>query len=126
MKKCDFCAREISYHEMYCCEECNKKANDFYELQEKFSKLFSVLNGIFVMAIGILIFAFSFLPGFAVYGIAISLLVLAVLYFFCPFPPDVMIHKYKIKKSIKFCRIISLMLFTLSIITFICAIIFIR
>lgn len=126
MKKCDFCAREISYHEMYCCEECNKKANDFYEMQEKFSKLFAVLNGIFVMAIGICIFAFSFLPVFSVYAIAVSLFALAVLYFFCPFPPDIMIHKYKIKKSIKFCRIISLALLILSMVVFSCAIIFIR
>ena len=52
MKKCEYCAKEISYHDMYCDEECQKKANDFYDLKEKFVKLFAIVNGICVISIG--------------------------------------------------------------------------
>lgn len=116
MKQCEYCAKEISYHEMYCSDECQKNTNDFYDLRDKYSKVFSILNGIFVLSIGIGIFAYSFLPTFGAFLVAISLLVLAVLYFFCPFPPDVMIHKYKLKKSVKFCKIVSIVLLVLGVI----------
>ncbi len=123
MKKCDYCAKEISYHEMYCDEDCQKNANSFYDLREKFSKIFAVINGICVIAIGICIFAFSFYREIGLYGAASALTILGVMYFFLPFPPDVMIQKYKIKKSIKICRIIAGVLFALGIGLFITAII---
>ena len=36
MKKCEYCAKEISYHEMYCCYECQNSANKYYDLKDKF------------------------------------------------------------------------------------------
>ncbi|MBQ0097722.1 MAG: hypothetical protein KBS62_02130 [Oscillospiraceae bacterium] len=122
MKQCDYCAKEISYHEMYCCDECQKKTIDFYDLRDKYSKVFSIFNGIFVLSIGIGIFAYSFLPTFGAFLIAVSLLVLSVLYFLFPFPPEIMIHKRKLEKSIKFCRIVSLVLFILGILATVFAI----
>ena len=31
MKKCDYCAKEISYFEQYCDENCQANANKYYE-----------------------------------------------------------------------------------------------
>ena len=50
MKKCDYCAKEISYFEQYCSEECHGNANKYYETTEKYGKLFSIINMICVFA----------------------------------------------------------------------------
>ena len=119
MKKCEYCAREISYHEMYCCDECQNGANRFYDLREKFQKPYAVINGIFVIAIGICIFLYSFLRDVGALGAAGSLIILGIMYFFLPFPPDVMIQKYKLKKSIKITKIIAAVIFALGAIVLI-------
>ena len=119
MKKCEYCAKEISYHEMYCCDECQDQANKFYEMREKFQKPFSVINGIFVIAIGICIFLYSFLRDVGAIGASVSLIILGVMYFFLPFPPEIMIHKYKLKKSVKITKIIAAVIFALGIIVLI-------
>ena len=115
MKQCEYCSKEISYHEMYCNEDCQKKANDFYDLREKFSKFFAVVNGICVLSVGICIFAFSFFPQLGLYGAGSALFILGVLYFFLPFPPEIMIHKKKIEKSVKISRIIAIIIFVLGV-----------
>ena len=113
MKKCEYCSKEISYHEMYCSDECQVGANAYYELKDKFQKPYAAINGIFVIAIGISIFLYSFLPDVGAIGAASSLLILGVMYFFLPFPPEVMIHKYQLKKSIKITKIIAGVIFAL-------------
>ncbi|MBQ3416473.1 MAG: DUF2116 family Zn-ribbon domain-containing protein [Ruminococcus sp.] len=115
MKKCEYCAKEISYHEMYCDEDCQRKANAYYDLKEKFSKLFMIVNGICVLSIGIFIFAFSFFPELGLYGASGALIILGLMYFFLPFPPEIMINKYKIEKSLKICRIIAIVLFVIGV-----------
>ena len=113
MKKCEYCAKEISYHEMYCSDECQNSANRYYDLKEKFQKPYSVINGIFVIAIGICIFLYSFLRDVGAIGAASSLLILGIMYFFLPFPPEVMIHKYKLKKAVKITKILAIIIFAL-------------
>ena len=44
MKQCEYCGKEISYHELYCSDDCQIKANRFYERSEMFSKPFTVVN----------------------------------------------------------------------------------
>lgn len=119
MKRCDYCAREISYHEMYCSDECQNGANRFYDLREKFQKLFAVINGICVIAVGVCIFLYSFLRDVGALGGASALMILGVMYFFLPFPPDVMIHKYKLKKSLMITKIIAGVIFALGLIVLI-------
>lgn len=119
MKKCEYCAKEISYHEMYCSDECQNQANHFFEMREKYQKLFSVINGIAVLAIGICLFLYSFTRGVGAIGGAAALLILGVMYFFLPFPPDVMIQKRKLKKSIFITKIIAGVLILLGIIVLI-------
>lgn len=115
MKQCEYCAKEISYHEMYCDDECQRKANAFFDLKEKFSKLFAIVNGICVISIGIFIFAFSFMPAVGLYGAASALLVLGLMYFFLPYPPESMIRRFKIEKSIRICRTIAVILFLIGL-----------
>lgn len=98
---------------MYCSDDCQDGANRFYDLREKFQKPYSVINGIFVIAVGICIFLYSFLRDAGAIGGGASLLILGAMYFFLPFPPEAMIHKYKLKKSIKFTKIIAAAIFAL-------------
>ena len=119
MKKCEYCAKEISYHEMYCCDECQDAANRFYDLREKFQKPFAVINGICVIAVGICIFLYSFLRDIGAIGGSSALIILGTMYFFLPFPPDVMIHKYKLKKALFISKIIAGVILALGLIVLI-------
>lgn len=116
MKKCEYCGKEISYFEQYCGDDCHLEANKFYELQEKFGKLFSVINGICVFGIpvGLFMFSFSRTAG-AVISVA-SCFVLGLMLLALPFPTDGMISKYKIKNAVKKTRIVGLAIIGLGII----------
>ena len=107
LKKCEFCAKEISYHEMYCCDECQKNTNKFYEVRDKISKLIGVINGISVLSIGIGLFIFSMIREVGAYMVAIPTVILGILFLLFPIPADVMIQKLKLKKAIKITRIIA-------------------
>ena len=115
MKKCEYCAKEISYHEMYCSDECQDGANKYYELREKFQKPYSIINGIFVIAVGICIFLYSFMRDVGAIGGGSALVILGIMYFLLPFAPDVMIHKYKLKKSILITKIIAAVVFAIGV-----------
>ena len=91
----------------------------YYDLKDKFQKPYSVINGIFVIAIGVCIFLYSFLRDVGAIGGASSLLILGLMYFFLPFPPEIMIHKYKLKKSILITKIIAGVIFVLGLIVLI-------
>lgn len=115
MKKCAYCAKEIGYHEMYCSDDCQIGANQFYDKKEKFQKLFAVINGVCVLGIGILIFVYSFLPDAGAIGVAACLLILGVTYFLLPFPVESMIEKFKLKKAVFITRCIAVVIFVLGI-----------
>ncbi len=115
MKKCEYCAKEISYHEMYCSDECQDGANKYYELREKYQKPYSIINGIFVIAVGICIFLYSFMRDVGAIGGGSALVILGIMYFLLPFAPDVMIHKYKLKKSILITKIIAAVVFAIGV-----------
>ena len=107
MKKCAYCAKEIDYSEMYCSDECQAVANAFYDMRSKNQKAFSVLNGICVLGIGVCFFLYAFLPDVAVIAGGSLTLVLGAMYFLLPFPADVMIEKYKLKKALFITRCIA-------------------
>ena len=91
LKKCDYCAKEISYFEQYCSEECHGNANKYYETTEKYGKLFSIINMI------------------CFFGITVaSCDILGIMLILLPFPTENMISKYKLKKATKITRIIGL------------------
>ena len=119
MKKCEYCAKEISYHEIYCCDDCQTNANKFYDTRDKISTLMGIINGVCVMSIGIGLFVFSFLRTVGGYMISIPLFILGILFLLFPMPADVMINKYKIEKSMKMTRIISIGMLVLGLVAFI-------
>ncbi len=108
MKKCEYCGKEISYMEQYCCESCEKKAVDFYYMREKNTKIFSLVNGVCVMAIPIGIFASTLYASLGHIVIIAALLILGVTDTLLPFPVDNMISSMKLKKAILVTRLIGL------------------
>lgn len=119
MKKCEYCAKEISYFEQYCDEDCHAKANKFFEMRERFEHTFSVVNGICVFGIPIGIFLFSFLRTAGMIVTVLSCLVLGVMLILLPFPTDNMISKYKIQKAVKITRYIGFAVLALGVAAFV-------
>lgn len=115
MKKCDYCAKEISYFEQYCCDECHEQANKHYEKVEKFSKVFSIVNMICIFGIPIGLFMFSFLKVPGAITATASCIILGLMLILLPFPTDGMISKRKLKKAISLTRIIGAAVIALGI-----------
>ena len=113
MKRCGYCAKEIGYHEMYCCDDCQIGVNEFDEKREKFQTVFSIVNGVCVLGVGICIFMYSFLPQFAAVAGPVLMMILGAMCFLLPFPADVMIERFKLKKAIFITRIIAGVLFAI-------------
>ena len=124
MKKCEYCAKEISYFDQYCSEECQRKAVRFYDLREKYTKIFSIINAVCVFAIpvGIFILSFSMDTGFTM--ISFATLILGITVTLLPFPVENMISSMKIKKAVNVTKIIGLILVLIGIILVVLDIIF--
>ena len=107
MKKCDYCAKEITYFEQYCSDECQRRANKYYETSEKYGKLFSVINVICVFGIPVGLFLFPFSKSVGTVLASVCCVVLGIMLLFLPFPTEGMISKLKLQKSMKITRIIG-------------------
>lgn len=110
MKKCEYCGKEISYFEQYCDDDCHYQANKFYEMNEKYGKLFALINGVCVFGIPIGIFIFSFSGTIGITVAVASCFILGILMILLPFPTDGMISKHKIKEAVKRTRIFGLVI----------------
>lgn len=107
MKKCNYCAKEITYFEQYCSDECQRRANKYYETSEKYGKLFSVINVICVFGIPVGLFLFPFSKSVGTVLASVCCVVLGIMLLFLPFPTEGMISKLKLQKSMKITRIIG-------------------
>ena len=116
MKKCEYCAKEISYHEQYCSIDCHAQANKYYEKCEKYGKVFSVINGICVFGIPIGLFVATFLriPG-TIVAFA-SCVILGIMLILLPFPTDSMISKHKLQKAMKITKILGILVIAFGVI----------
>ena len=115
MKQCEYCGKEISYHEIYCSEDCQIKANRFYERCEKFSIPFTAVNTVCVFGIPIGLFLMSFLKVLGTVVASGSCIVLGLMLIIFPFPTEGMIKKFKIKKAIKIVRILGIAVIVLGL-----------
>lgn len=107
MKKCEFCGKQISYFDQYCDDECHMKANKFYEKSERFSKVFSIINGICVFGIPVGLFLISFSRSVGLTVALASCIILGIMLIILPFPTENMISKFKIQKAVIITRIIG-------------------
>lgn len=107
MKKCEYCANEISYHEMYCSDECQMKANRYYERSEKLGRVFAVINTACVFGIPIGIFLMSVAKSVGVTIASGSCVVLGILLILLPLPTEGMIRKFKLKKALFVTRMVG-------------------
>ncbi len=108
MKKCDYCGKQISYSEQYCCDECSQKALKYYHFERKYKNIFGFFNiicAISVMAACFLSLLLSAKIGYIVSGAALTLLGAAVVAF--PMPTLNQIKKQKIQKAVFSTRIIG-------------------
>ena len=105
MKKCDYCAKEISYFDQYCCKECERRTVEFHERSTRFAKLFYVVNTICVFGIpvGLLLASFSTSVGIPIAAGACA--VLGLMLILLPLPTEGMIKKHKLQKAIKISRL---------------------
>ncbi len=110
MKQCGYCAKEISYQEMYCSKECEEKYTAYFALRAKLQKLLSTVNilGTFLIAIGIFLSPLQDYVGLlmmGVGGLSVGLITLLL-----PTPTDNFISRFKMEKAVKIVRIFSVVL----------------
>lgn len=125
MKKCDYCAKEISYHQMYCDDVCEENAQKFYAMRESVEKTMGIINGICVLSMGLGFFLFAFSSMVGAYMVSIPMLILGALFVLFPIPAEVMINKNKIEKAVKTTRIIGFIVLALGVIATVLSIILI-
>ena len=110
MKKCAYCAKEISYSEMYCCEECEKLANEYYRLRMEHRTPLNIayIGGSILMGIGIFVYAFA--PAVGAFMVAVSGLLMGLITIFIPTPSEGMVYKNKLKKAMDRIKIFGVIL----------------
>lgn len=108
MKKCEYCAKEITYFEQYCSEDCEGKANEYYKLVENKTKLFGTINIICFIVLCIAFFWSVFQSSIGIYILGGVLMVMGLLYFLLPFGPENIKDKLKIQKMVKFVKILGI------------------
>lgn len=117
LKQCGYCAKEISYHDMYCSKECEDAYTSFFTLRAKLQKLLSALNilGTCLIAVGIFVVPMHNFLGLLMMGV--GGLSVGGITLFLPTPTDNMIKKMKLKKAIEFVRIFAIVLLVFGAVT---------
>ena len=120
MKKCDYCGKEISNFDMYCCDMCKQKALKYYKNEKKFRNVFGFFD--IICIVSILIFCFAallFSAKVALIGSGISLVVLGLAVILFPMPTLNQISRFKIKKAVFSTRLCGVVLLSLGCVLFV-------
>ena len=100
MKKCQYCAKEIDYSQMYCSKECEDKANAYYRNRHKWRIPVNVTYIISVALIFIgLIFSPTMFSKWGLLGVAVGCICGGVATILVPSPTEEMIKKNKMAKA---------------------------
>ena len=107
MKCCDYCGKEISYFDQYCCEDCKLKAEQYFQRENKQKGIFGICSIIGVIGC----FAGGFLgvivPEVGLIIFTIALFIIGTSFFLFPLPVLNFVKKYKIKKAVKITKYIG-------------------
>lgn len=115
MKQCEYCGKNISYHDQYCSDECQIAANQYYGKTEKFAKPFMIVNTVCVFGIPIGIFLMSIQRMIGASVAAACCVILGIMLLIFPFATDGMIRKFKIGMATRVTRIVGICTIVLGI-----------
>lgn len=121
MKRCDYCGKEITYHQQYCDEKCERLAKKYYRTARNMRTIFSIVN--IAGLIGLILGLFWAVLSSAQTGAFIAgaaALILGFLYFLLPFGTEEQIKKNKIEKTVKRIKLLGIFGFILGIIIIVC------
>ncbi len=123
MKKCDYCGKEISNFEQYCCDLCEQNALRYYQNEKKFRNIFGFFNVLCIVSIMIFCFvALLFSARIAMIGAGICLAVLGAAVAVFPMPTLNQISRFKIKKAVFTTRIAGAIMSVAGCLLLICGI----
>lgn len=123
MKKCQYCAKEIDYSQMYCSAECEQKANDYYRNRHKFR---IPLNIIYIAGTAIFALGVFFSPIFTFWGllgVAVGAISTGVITILQPYPTEEMIKKHKMEKAQRIFKICGIIITAVGVAALIMAIV---
>lgn len=100
MKKCQYCAKEIDYSEMYCSKECEEKSNAYYRIRHKWR---IPVNVTYIVSVALIFLGLIFSPTifsfWGLLGVAVGSICGGVTTILIPSPTEEMIKKHKMVKA---------------------------
>ncbi|MBQ7385874.1 MAG: DUF2116 family Zn-ribbon domain-containing protein [Ruminococcus sp.] len=100
MKKCQYCAKEIDYSEMYCSKECEEKSNAYYRNRHKWR---IPVNVTYIVSVALIFLGLIFSPTifsfWGLLGVAVGSICGGVTTILIPSPTEEMIKKHKMVKA---------------------------
>lgn len=120
MKKCEYCSKEISYHEQYCSENCEIEAKKFYTYRNSRSGLFTALSITFMICTAVGGFMYLFGLSWATCIMTFSLMCLGVTIILFPYGTEEMIKKHGIKHCAELIKKIGIVV---AVVGFVCFVI---
>lgn len=115
LKKCYYCGKSITYHEVYCSDLCKEETQKYNIKRDRFVRFLSVTNiiGIFGVPVGLFLYPIIGVAG--IWIISISCFLLGTTTIFAPIPVENMISKFKLKKAVFYSKILGVLLLVMSL-----------
>lgn len=111
MKKCQYCAKEIDYSEMYCSKECEEKSNAYYKNRHNWRV---PVNVTYIICVGLILLGLLFSPTmfskWGLLGLGVGSFLGGIVTILIPSPTEDMIKKHKMVKAQMIFRICGLIM----------------